>query len=38
MPLVVMAGFVILILMMHFAKLLGSLHARLAKAMLVKER
>jgi hypothetical protein len=38
MPLVVVGGFVILILTMHLAKLLGRLHARLAKAMLLKER
>lgn len=37
MPLVVIAGFVILILMMHLAKLLGRLHGSMAKSMLVRK-
>ncbi|MCP4685630.1 MAG: hypothetical protein GY867_09310 [bacterium] len=38
MPLVVIAGFVIWILVLHLAKLLGRLHGSMAKAMLVKSR
>jgi len=38
MPLVVIAGVVIWILVLHLAKILGRLHGRMAKAMLVRSR
>jgi uncharacterized membrane protein len=37
MPIVVVAGFILLILTMHLAKVMGRLHGMLAKAMLVRE-